>query len=313
MRSQPNGHRRIVVIADGVLSVGVLLAALGAAALAVQSLSIRYGTVTSDSSDALVVVLLVNVVTLVPGAFLLGTPVADLTLLSLVAFTAAGLLGTMVGRAMHFEGIKRIGSSRAEPIKSSQPLHASLVAVVVLGEVVTGGHLASMVAIAVGIAIITYEHGRGDDTGTDAGYVGLAFPFAAAFLYGIEPTFAKIGFGEGAAVLTGLTVKTVSAGLGFVVYLWWSDGLPSPAGFDRRELPWLVCAGVANTVFLLGYYGALEVEPVSLVVPLVQSSPLVVILLSIVFVSDDLERITWRLVVGAIVAVVGAIGVTLLS
>ncbi|MFA1610935.1 EamA family transporter [Halobellus rubicundus] len=296
-----------------VLSTGILLAVLGAVALAVQSLSIRYGTITSDSSDALVIVLAVNVLALVPAAFLLGSPLEELTLRSLAAFTAAGLLGTMVGRAMHFEGIKRIGSSRAEPIKASQPLHASLVAVLVLGEIVSAGHLLSMVAIVAGIAIITYEHGSGGQASDDAGYVGLAFPFAAAFCYGIEPTFAKLGFAEGAAVLTGLTVKTVSAGLGFLIYLWWTQGIPDPRGIERREFPWLVGAGVANTVFLLGYYGALELEPVSLVVPLVQSSPLVVILLSILFVSDDLERITPRLVMGALVAVGGAIGVTLLS
>lgn len=301
------------MIGGDVLSLGVLFAVLGAVALAVQSISIRYGTITSDSSDALVVVLLVNIAALVPAAFLLGDPTAGLNLRSLAAFTAAGLVGTMVGRAMHFEGIKRIGSSRAEPIKASQPLYASLVAVVVLGEVVTGGHLASMVAIVVGIAIITYEHGRSDRDDGGAGYVGLAFPFAAAFFYGIEPTFAKLGFGEGSAVLTGLMVKTLSAGVGFLAYLWWTDCLPDPRGFDSRELPWMVGAGLANTVFLLGYYGALELEPVSLVVPLVQSSPLVVIALSMVFVSDDLERITWRLVLGASVAVVGAIGVTILS
>lgn len=294
------------------LSVGVGLAVLGAVALAIQSLSIRYGTITSDSSDALVVVLAVNVIALVPAAFVLGSPLEELTLRALGAFTAAGLLGTMVGRAMHFEGIKRIGSSRAEPIKASQPLHASLVAAVVLGEVVSLGHLLSMVAIVAGIAIITYEHGRGGGA-SDAGSLALAFPFAAAFCYGIEPTFAKLGFAEGAAVLTGLTVKTVSAGLGFLVYLWWTEGIPDPREVERRELPWLVGAGVANTVFLLGYYGALELEPVSLVVPLVQSSPLIVILLSVLLVSDDLERITPRLAMGALVAVGGAIGVTLLS
>lgn len=296
-----------------VLSVGVGLAVLGAVALAIQSLSIRYGTITSDSSDALVIVLAINVAVLVPAAFVFGSPLEELTLRSLAAFTAAGLLGTMVGRAMHFEGIKRIGSSRAEPIKASQPLHASLVAVVVLGEVVSPGHLFSMIAIVAGIAIITYEHGRGGGAATDAGYVSLAFPLAAAFCYGIEPTFAKLGFAAGAAVLTGLTVKTVSAGLGFLGYLWWTEGLPNPRAVERTELPWLVGAGVANTVFLLGYYSALELEPVSLVVPLVQSSPLVVILLSVLFVSDDLERITPRLATGALVAVGGAVGVTLLG
>ncbi|MUV59910.1 EamA family transporter [Halobacterium sp. CBA1126] len=293
-----------------VLTVGVLLAAFGACALAVQSLAIRYGTITSSSAEALVVVLAVNVLVLVPAAFLFGSPAETLTRDAVAAFAAAGLVGTMVGRAFHYEGIKRIGSSRAEPIKASQPLHASLVAVVVLGEVVTTGHLVSMVAIVAGIAVITYEHGR-TDGGSGAGYVGLAFPLAAAFFFGIEPTLAKIGFGEGTAALTGLAVKTVSAGAAFLAYLWWTRGLPDLRTVDRRELPWLVAAGVANTLFLVGYYGALELEPVSLVVPLVQSSPLVVILLSVLFVSDDLELVTWRLAAGALVAVAGAVGVTL--
>lgn len=299
--------------AGDVLSVGVLLAVLGAVSLAVQSLSIRYGTITSDSSDALVVVLAVNLAILVPVTFVLGTPIQDLTVRSLAAFTAAGLIGSMAGRAMHFEGIKRIGSSRAEPIKASQPLHASLIAVVVLGEVVTGGHLLSMLAIVAGIAIITYEHGRSDGGSESTGYVVLGFPFAAAFFYGIEPTFAKLGFAEGVGVLTGLTVKMCSAAFGYLLYVHWKKGLPGLRSFDRRELPWMVGAGVANTVFLFGYYGALDRAPVSLVVPLVQSSPLVVLALSLLLVSDELERITWRLVAGALVAVSGAIGVTLLS
>jgi drug/metabolite transporter (DMT)-like permease len=296
-----------------VLTAGVLLATLGAVALAVQSLAIRYGTITSDSSDALVVVLLANLAILLPASFLFGTPIADLNAESLTAFVAAGLIGSMAGRAMHFEGIKRIGSSRAEPIKSSQPLHASLVAVVVLGEVVSGGHLVSMVAIVVGIAIITYEHGRSEDNGAGAGYTGLAFPFAAAFFYGIEPTFAKLGFAEGVGVITGLMIKVATAAVGYLLYVQWKKGLPHPRSFERRELPWMLGAGAANTVFLFGYYGALDRAPVSLVVPLVQSSPLVVIALSLLVVSDELEQITWRLIVGALVAVSGAIGVTLLS
>lgn len=293
------------------LTVGVLLAVLGAVALAVQSLSIRYGTRNSDSSDALVVVLAVNILVLLPGSFLLGSPLRNLTGEALLAFTAAGLVGSMAGRAMHFEGIKRIGSSRAEPIKASQPLHASLIAVLVLGEVVTGRHLVSMVAIVLGIAIITHEHGRSAGDSGGRNYVALAFPFAAAFFYGIEPTFAKLGFAQGVSVLTGLAVKMGTATLGYLVYLQWQRGLPDPRTFDRRELPWMLGAGVANTVFLFGYYGALERAPVSLVVPLVQSSPLVVIALSVLLVSDKLEHVTWRLAAGALVAVVGAIGVTL--
>lgn len=134
-------------IAGGALTVGILLAALGAFGLAGMSLAIRYGTIDTRSADALVVVLAVNVVLLVPVALVVADPVGELTLRSVAAFSAAGLVGTMVARALHFEGIKRVGSSRAEPLKSSQPLHATVIAVVVLGEIVSAGHALALVAI----------------------------------------------------------------------------------------------------------------------------------------------------------------------
>lgn len=296
-----------------ILSPGVLLAILGAFGLAVMSLAVRYGTISTQSTDALVVVLAVNVTVLVPVTFVVSDPLAELGFRSVAAFAAAGLVGTMAGRAMHYEGIKRVGSSRAEPLKSSQPLHASLIAVIVLGEVVSAGHALAMVAIVGGIGIITYEHSRVDGQTTRGSLRGLSFPFVAAFFYGIEPTFAKLGFAEGVGVLPGLVVKTLAAGIGFLAYLWWEQGLPRSSDIARHELPWLLGAGVANTGFLLAYYGALVLEPVSVVVPLVQSSPLLVILISLILVSDELERVTWRLATGAAVVVVGAIGVTLLG
>lgn len=302
-----------LIQAGEVFSLGVLLAVLGAALLAVQSLTVRYGTVTSRSADALLVVLTVNVAVLVPVAFVLGQPLQTLTVRSLVAFSAAGLVGTMAARAFYYEAIKRIGSSRAEPIKASQPLHATLIAVLVLGETVGPGHLLAMMCIVAGVALISYEHGRSGSAKTETGYAALLLPLAAAFLFGIEPIFAKLGFAEGTPVLSGLLVKTVSAAVAFVLYLAWKSGLPRPSEFRRAELPWLVGAGLANTAFMLGYYGALALESVSVVVPLVQSSPLLVILLSMRFVSDDLERVTWRLAAAASVVVVGAIGVTVLS
>lgn len=294
----------------GLLTPGVGLAALGAVGLAVMSLAVRYGTVSARSADALVVVLAVNLAVLVPAAVVLGDPLATLSVRSIAAFGAAGLLGTLAGRALHYEGIKRVGSSRAEPIKSSQPLHATLVAVVLLGEVVTAGHAVALVAIVAGIALVSYEHGRAGEGPVSAQLRGLAWPMGAAFFYGVEPTFAKMGFAAGTGVLPGLVVKTVAAGAGFVGYLWWRDALPGPDDVDRGELPWLLLAGFANTWFLLAYYGALTTEPVSVVTPLVQSSPLLVILFSLAVVSDELERVTPRLVLGAAVAVAGAVGVT---
>jgi len=300
----------VIVISYDIIPLGILFAVLGAIALAVQSLAVRYGTIKSPSSDALFVVLVLNISVLIPLAFVFEDPLGELNLVSFISFTAAGLVGTIIGRALYYEGIKKIGSSRAEPIKASQPLHASLVAIIVLGEAVSMGHLIAMIAIVIGIGLITYEHGKLGPETSGNGYAALALPFAAAFFFGIEPTFAKIGFEEGVSVLTGLGVKTIAAMIGYTGYLFLVNNMPNINKLERSEFPWLVLAGLTSTVFLLGYYSALELEPVSVVVPLVQASPLLVILLSLIFVRDDLEQVTWRLIGAATIVVIGAIGVT---
>lgn len=293
------------------IPLGVGLAFVGAVALAVQSLCIRYGTVRSRSTQALIVVLVVNLLILVPVTLLTTDLTAAYTRRSVVAFVGAGLVGTMAGRAFYYEGIKRIGASRAEPIKASQPLHASLLALIVLNETLTGRHFVSLLGIVVGVALITWETSHGDDTGGTGSRAALVFPLMGALLYGIEPVIASIGFQDGTSALAGLLIKTLSATIGFVGYLLWRGAVPARGAYNRHELQWLAGAGVANTVFLVAYYRALEVTTVAVVVPIVQSSPLMVILLSALFVRDTLERVTWRLGLYTVIVVAGAIGVTI--
>ncbi|MFC7216085.1 EamA family transporter [Saliphagus sp. GCM10025334] len=301
-----------MVVPGGILTTGIILALLAASALAVQTVCIRYGTVTSRSADALLVVLLVNVVLLLPAAFLFANPVENLTDRSIVAFGAAGLVGTMAGRASYYEGVKRIGASRAEAIKASQPLHGTLIAIAVLGESITAGHFLSMLGIVVGVVLITYEYAHSNRTTSETGYIALLFPLIGAFFYGIEPTFAKFGFSEGTPVLSGLAVKTATATVAFAAYLAWRSGLPRPSAIKSSEFPWLFAAGLCNTFFLVSYYGALEFTPVSVVLPLVQSSPLIVIAISAFLVRNDLERVSFRLVLASLVVVAGAAGVATL-
>lgn len=61
--------------------------------------------------------------------------------------------------------------------------------------------------------------------------------------------------------------------------------------------------------FLLAYYAGIADSRVGLVVPIVQSSPLLDLAASAVFI-DDVERVTVRLVVAVCIVMVSAIGVT---
>ena len=294
--------------------VGIVLASIAALGLAGQAVFVRLGTNRGKSSHALIVVFLVNLLILGPITLVSVYPDYGLNPRGIAAFIGAGVVGTMLGRAFLFAGVERVGASRAEPIKASMPLWATISAVILLGETLTPTHLAGIVLIVVGVGLISWEGSRIRSTteDVDPDLPGFALPFAAALFFGFEPIFAKIGFAAGTPYLVGLTLKVIAALAVFTVYLVARDRLPRPADIRSSDLRWYVAAGVASSVFLLAYYAALARAPVVIVVPIMQSSPLLVVLISLVFLQH-LERVTWRLASAASVVVAGAVLVSVFS
>jgi drug/metabolite transporter (DMT)-like permease len=285
--------------------LGAGLAVAAALFLAVQVVCVRIGTDSGRSNDALIVVLLVNIALLVPVALVVGYPDYTLPADALLSFAAAGLVGTMLGRAFEYAGIERIGASRSEPIKASQPLHAALLAVLILGETLTPVAGVGTVLVVVGIAIISWESRSADDGMGSISWSYLALPLASAFMYGIEPIFAKVGLATGTSAFVGLGIKTLTATVAFYAYLRYRDALPGREAFRSANTKWYLGAGVANSAFLLSYYAALSVAPVVLVQPVLQTSPLFVIVLSVIFLQR-LERVTPRVVLAAAIVALGA-------
>lgn len=284
----------------------ILLPLSGAALLAGQAIFLRLATREGDVSDVLVVVLFVNVGLIVPLAVVLSYPDYGLTARAVVAFVAAGFIGTVFGRLALFTGIQRVGASRAEPVKASNPLFAAVVAVLVLGERMTSEHVLGVVLIVVGVAVISWEQASGPETDELGSVADLGFPLLAALFFAVEPTVGKIGLNEGTPVLVGLAIKTGAATLGYLGYLRWRRALPTTEILSGDGLPWYLAAGLANTAFVVALYAALDVAPVVVVAPIVQASPLFVVVLSYLFLQD-LERVTGRLALGAAVVVGGGV------
>lgn len=283
--------------------VGVGFAVLAAFGLAVQSLAVRRGAATRSVTDALVVVFAVNLLVLIP----LGAVAADGTRLSVpavLAFATAGLLGSLVGRACYFAGIARLGASRTEPLKALFPLVAIGGAVLVLGERVTPTLLAGTALLVAGGIVVARESRASPVTPSGAALrQALAFPLLAALLYGVDPVFTKVGLESGTPALVGVAVRTAAAAAGIAVYLavraLWNGRLPSVGG-NR----WLAVAGVANTTYLLAYFGALARLPVAVATPVLGVSTLFVVAGAALFLQHD-EQVTWRLAGASAVVVAG--------
>lgn len=287
--------------------VGVLLAVLAAACFAAQFLSVRLGTVDGHVIDAVFISLLVNVAIVVPMVIAVyGVPAV--TPQAIMWFALAGISGSLIARTLMFKSVQIIGASRTSPVISANVFVATILAVMLFDEVLTGMHLLGIVIIVFGVAVISWETAHDaepDQSLRDLG-ISLLLPLFAAIFVGFEPILVTLGLGEGVGVLPGVAIKVTAAWIGFTVYI---VAVERPGGrlLTRSwELWWYLVAGVTGTAGILAYFTALEAAPVVIVVPLIQTVPLMVVLLSWIFLPERLEHITWRLISAAIVVVIGA-------
>jgi drug/metabolite transporter (DMT)-like permease len=299
------------------VTAGAFLAVLAALGWAGQYVFIRLGTRTGSVTDAMLVSLACNVALVVPPVAVLYYPDYGLTPAAAAAFAGAGLAGSVLSRVAQFEATRTIGASRTAPVVSSTALVSALLAVVFLEETLTSVHLAGIVLIVVAVGVISRETARDDgaaDSLADAGAY-LLLPVLAALTLGIEPILLKVGFAAGTPTFVGLAVMLSAAAVGYAAFVAVRDGLPSPASLAGAagdgNLRWYVGAGVAGTLALVGYFAALAVAPVVVVVPILQAAPLLVVGLSVAFLPRRLERVTPRLVAAAAAVVVGTVVVSL--
>lgn len=292
--------------------LAVLLALGAAVASACQSLFIRIGTDEGEVFDALLIVMIVNVVVLLPAILMVYYPEYGLTPLSWVAFLIAGLLGTLLGRLFFYMSIERIGASRTSPIVASWALVATILGVVLLDESLSAVHSVGIILVVFGVSAIAWETSQENpgNLSKRALLRGLFVPLAAALAIGLEPIFANVGFSTGTPAPVGLGIKTVFATLGFALYLHRRDAFPRRETLRSIEVRWFVAAGVANTLFLVGYYIALALAPVNVVAPVIITNTLFVVLLSAAFMPQRLETVTWRLGCAAVIVVVGVMLIT---
>lgn len=293
-------------------AAGIGLASLAAFASALYFLCVRLGTDNGRVLDVVLVSLIVNVILIVPlVGVIYGIP--HVTVGSILAFAGAGLAGSFLARLLMTESIDAIGASRTAPVVASNVLFASLLAVLIFGEQISTLHLLGIVCIVAGVAAITWEMSRDShapDSLRDLGLT-LMLPIGAAVLIGVEPILVTIGLNEGTAVLPGVAIKGVAATTGFVSYLIITRALDRGMIRWSQNSKWYVGAGVTSTVAITAYFAALSVAPVVIVVPLIQTAPLLVLVLSALFLPQRLERVTGRLVAGATIVVIGATLVSL--
>lgn len=293
--------------------VGIALSLVGTLGWAAYYLFVRMGIDSGRLTNAILVGMLCHVLLFVPAAIAINYPSFGLTWTATVVFVVAGVGSGLFGRLFQFVSTDRIGASRTSPVVASASLVSTLLAVVVLGESLTLPHFVGIGLIVVGVAVTSW------DTARDPGgkrplrdvVPSLVFPILAATVYGIEPIWVKIGLAEGTPYLVGMAVMIVSSFCGFFAYRVLYGAIPIRSVRDDPGLKWYVAAGVSGGFAFVTYFAALDVAPVVVVIPIFASAPILVVVLSALFMPRHLERVTWRVVGGAIAVAIGVVLVTL--
>lgn len=237
------------------------------------------------------------------GDFLTLTP--DIVLV----FAAAGFAGTALARLSVFAGIRRLGASVNTAAISARPVFATVFAAGFLGERPSLVTVGGILVLVVGLLVLSVARG-GDIRGWERRH--LAYPLAAAALFAVGNVVRRFGLQETAATtLQAVTINEMAAFAGLATYAV-ATGRLSDLRAPRRSYVYFAGSGLITGIALLALFTAFD-QPsglVAVVDPLVATSPLFTAVFAY-FLLGDLERVTRRVVGGALLIVAGAAFVTL--
>ncbi len=275
---------------------------------------VREASGVSPSFTAAFVSILTSAVIFIAVTIGFGVPIEAVTPRAIAPFLVAGVLYPAMFRLFYFRGIDVVGASIAAALVAANPAVAALVAVPILGEEVT-------VLTAVGIAFIV---GGGAVLQASQGAEGsaadrivrelrqaspreLLFPVAAAVSVGVGYVMIKFGL-NGFPHPPAATAITQLAGLvTFGALLGLSAERRSAFRTTlehRRALGIFVLAGGIVATGWLAQFFALQLGTVVVVIPLVNTFPLVVVA-GTYLKARELPR-SRAVILGVVAIVVGA-------
>jgi len=222
-----------------------------------------------------------------------------------VVFIVLGLMQTGIS-LLTFIGLQKIGTSRSQPLRNSYPLWSAVIAIALMGERAGPAVLLGTLLVVAGVIMISWKPEAVPPSyrwwhvvySTVAGLLaGVAFPLRR---YGLTITNEPVFFS--------FVVAIVSL-LGAIPYSMWTGG--------ERKLIWHRRAVI--DFFLSGFFEALgalltlialTTGRVVIVSPIVATTPLFSLVISLVFLRAR-EKITAVTVLGTTAVVAGTIAIAL--
>jgi drug/metabolite transporter, DME family len=273
-------------------------AIVSAAAWAADSILVRKGTAFSNPSTAALISFFVSVAILVPY-ILFQYPAEKIFQPANLFFVLSGIIQPAIVRVMFYVGIVRLGVSRAGPIRGTSPLFSVALAFFLFhdrpGLIVYLGGLLTIT----GTWLVSYKR-AGEAKWRP---VDLLFPLGAAMLASVSQNIRKAGLNATDEPIIAATISTATSLFCLLGSLLFS-GKARSIQIDRQSLPFYGSAAIFALIGQVCTFIALNGGQISVVAPLVNTTPLFVIALSALFLRSE-EKINRFVVIGVVLLVAG--------
>jgi DME family drug/metabolite transporter len=223
----------------------------------------------------------------------------------LLLFVFAGLLAPALARLFYYKGMETAGISANATIYATYPLYTTIVAVLLLGEVLTTENWIGLVCILAGVISVGRLINTGETSHRNTTKKGLIIPILGSLAFAFSQIVRKEALNIYNQPLLGVAVGYTAALIVYLIVIPFAKNTCTTR-FSRNDLKMFWKAGVGMAIGWLLSFFALSQEMVSIVVPVLQTELLFILLFTYIFLRK-IEKLSPKLVVSSLLIVAGVI------
>jgi drug/metabolite transporter (DMT)-like permease len=270
---------------------------------AADSVLVRFGLRKSNIFAAMLVSYAVSVTCM--WSYLIATTSLEfLNSPAMIYYLISGCMQPLFARALFYEGITRIGVARAGPLRGSEPLFATAIAITFLGEEPGWLVFLGTILIVASLWLISGEQ-EGE---TKWRPIYAALPIGAALISAISQSLRKQALQMIPDPFVAVAVVT-TVSLALLLAFVFAAGRAPQLKLRGPGLVFFFCAALIATTAQVANFVALGRGELSVIIPLLNTTPLFTVVFSALFLRK-LETVNARILVGAALMVGGVVLIT---
>jgi len=299
--------------------LGGLLALISAATFAWTNAAVRRGVRSGTVTQATSLSIPTGGPIFFAALLLTGRPgvIFDLPRVSVIVFAVVGVTHFCFGRYCNYRALNAIGTNLAGPVMQFNLVVSLAIAIVFLGETLTGLRIVGILLIVAGPAIVSRDRAPKKPVAAAAGFAprlveGYLFAFLAALFYGASPPLVRFAAnGQGlAAALAGGVIASLSATAFTGLTLFFPGRWRDLRAVNREAAKWFMTSGMMVYVSQIFAYMAVSIAPVTVTAPIIALNNVFRIHLSR-WLNPEHEVFGPKILVGTVVSFLGVVVISL--